>query len=699
MRDRVREKNSDIEVETIFHMTFVTVVSILGILLMLVMAISNWRFWQILCPVAGAAVLSCWIVHFFQVGTANGRVWFYTVIAICGVMYYGGQEIPVTDVPIVICLFIIILSAQQDMKLIYLMAFSYPVVLLWHIFVTGYIGLGTEQLIFMRIILGIVCLLCAVIISRVFIRNQTRERILRDKMEKELIDTKRESERFLVNVSHELRTPINAVNGMSEIILHRELESGLREEVESIQNAGRRLYGQVSDILDYSELITNTLMVSAEDYEPVSVINDAISNVQWQRMNRKLDVAIDIQPDIPKVLHGDAGKLKKIIQALMDNVIKFTESGGAYLYISKREEDYGINLNIDVWDTGIGMSEEQIKQIFAHFYKEDSDVERKTGGLGLGLAIVHGMVAAMDGFISIQSRVSEGTHVHVVLPQQVVDKKSSICVKRSCDFQIACYFNEEKYVRPEVAEYYGTMVGHIKNGFGLNISQVDSLDALKKMVENNPVTNVFVASWEYEMDRNYFEDLSKKIFTVVFADDAFVLPENSNVHILKKPVYLMSVVNLLNSIKPGTFRKVREEEEKKELHFTGVKALVVDDDRMNLMVAKGVLKTYGIEADTCLSGELAIERCVFADYQIIFMDHMMPGMNGITAMQKIRELRNGHYKNIPIVALTANAVSGAREMFIREGFDEFISKPIELTAMSRALRKMLKGRDNENEDE
>jgi CheY-like chemotaxis protein len=103
------------------------------------------------------------------------------------------------------------------------------------------------------------------------------------------------------------------------------------------------------------------------------------------------------------------------------------------------------------------------------------------------------------------------------------------------------------------------------------------------------------------------------------------------------------------------------------------------------------LKSYGIVADTALSGEKALEKCSFTDYQIIFMDHMMPGMNGVDAMHKIRELRNGHYKSIPIVALTANAVSGAREMFLGEGFDEFISKPIELTSMTRLLRKMLKG--------
>ena len=685
----MKKKGTDLEFQTMFHMAFVTMMSVLGLLLMAVMVLFRWNLWQILCPVIGVEIVCCWMVHFFQVGTADRRVWFYTVIAIGGMLYYGAQPVALTDVPILICLFIFILSVQQNKKMVYLMAASYPVIIVWHIFGTGCISMGMDNLIWSRMALNIVCLLCAIYISGFFVRQQRCEQQLRDKIEEELMDAKKENERFLVNVSHELRTPINAVNGMSEIMLHRELDNGLRAEVEAIQNAGRRLYGQVSAILDYSELITNTLTVSAEDYEPISVINDAISGVQWQKMNQKLDVAIDIQPDMPKMLHGDAGKLKKIIRALLDNVIKFTEIGGAYLYIGKREEEYGINLNIDVWDTGIGMSEEQLNQIFTHFHKGDSDVERKTGGLGLGLAIVHGMVAAMGGFISIKSKVSEGTHVHIVIPQQVVDKKISICVEKNCEFQIACYFNMEKYVRSEVGDYYCTMIEHIKSGLGLAIDQADSLDALKKMVAENSVTHVFVANWEYGMDQDYFDALSKKVYTVVFADDSFTLPQNSNVHVLRKPVYLLSVINYLNETMPGTFQNGRMADKEEKLYFSDVKALVVDDDRMNLMVAKGILKTYGIEADICLSGEHAIEKCIFSDYQIIFMDHMMPGMNGIVAMQKIRELRNGHYIKIPIVVLTANAVSGAREMFLEEGFNEFISKPIEITAMSRILRKML----------
>jgi CheY-like chemotaxis protein len=192
------------------------------------------------------------------------------------------------------------------------------------------------------------------------------------------------------------------------------------------------------------------------------------------------------------------------------------------------------------------------------------------------------------------------------------------------------------------------------------------------------------------MDRDYFEQAAKRLYVTIFAGSGFTLPNDSAVHIQPKPVYIMSVVNLLYATAPGQNRSQDEQ----KLTLSGVRALVVDDDNMNLVVAKGILKSYGIEADTCLSGALAIERCSIENYQIIFMDHMMPEMNGIEAMKRIRAIRKGHYKSIPIVVLTANAVSGARDMFLREGFDEFIAKPIELLEMTRLLKKFfVKGED------
>jgi signal transduction histidine kinase/CheY-like chemotaxis protein len=688
MSNKHKNQEGKTEFEIIFQLTFLTILTVMGTLLFLMTLISGWAGW--ILPVVAGGVFSCWFVYFLQLGSYRFRIHYYVFVALIGIFYYGSVDVAITDVPVIICLMIIMLSAYRDMHLIYVLVGSYPLLILVHIFILKDIGLDSPQVTISRLILGGVCLVCAGFISNFFFKEMNSERNHARKTEEALERSKKENEQFLANVSHELRTPINAVNGMSEIILQRELEPELREQVLDVQRAGRRLFGQVSDILDYSELMTGRLQVSNTSYEPVSVINDAVSAVDWLQMSDKLEFALDVQTDIPRVLKGDASKVKKILIALLENAIKFTDTGGGYLYVGTREESYGVNLNIDLWDTGLGMNDEQLHNIYDSFYKVDSGMDKRAGGLGLGLTIVHGMVMAMGGFISIESKIEDGTHVHVTIPQNVKNKQNSITLKGHRTYRIACYFNRDKYARPEIAGYYDRMIAHIQDGLGLEIHRADSLEELKQMLERKEFTHVFIADWEYRMDRDYFEQAAKKLHVTVFAGREFTVPDGSAVHVQPKPVYIMSVVNLLYATAPGQNRSQSEH----KLTLPGVRALVVDDDNMNLVVAKGILKSYGIEVETCLSGALAIERCSIENYQIIFMDHMMPEMNGIEAMKRIRAIRKGHYKNIPIVVLTANAVSGARDMFLREGFDEFIAKPIELLEMTRLLKKFfVKGED------
>ena len=176
---------------------------------------------------------------------------------------------------------------------------------------------------------------------------------------------------------------------------------------------------------------------------------------------------------------------------------------------------------------------------------------------------------------------------------------------------------------------------------------------------------------------------------MVIAEREFNLPQDSRLQIIHKPFSALSVANLLNG-EMGE-RGFAEDQAVGRKPFTcvGVRALAVDDEEMNLVVAKGVLGSYGIEVDTCLSGREAVAQCGEVSYDIIFLDHMMPGFDGVETLKKIREIRNGAYQDLPIIALTANTVSGAREMFRSEGFTEFVPKPIERTVLERVLRKVL----------
>ncbi|MBR3631152.1 MAG: response regulator, partial [Oscillospiraceae bacterium] len=203
------------------------------------------------------------------------------------------------------------------------------------------------------------------------------------------------------------------------------------------------------------------------------------------------------------------------------------------------------------------------------------------------------------------------------------------------------------------------------------------------LLDSVSLTHLFVGQEEYLTDVALMERLAKQIRVVVIAESGFTLPEGSAARILTKPFYCFPVAAVLNE---GT---ELEQETNGRLHCIGVKALVVDDEPMNLTVARSILGKYGIEVSTADSGQRALEMCSETAYDIVFMDHMMPGMDGVETMKRIRSATNRLHGDMPIVALTANAVSTAREMFIREGFDGFVSKPIDLVDLERVLRKVL----------
>ena len=209
------------------------------------------------------------------------------------------------------------------------------------------------------------------------------------------------------------------------------------------------------------------------------------------------------------------------------------------------------------------------------------------------------------------------------------------------------------------------------------------------MLFRSPLTHVFIAQTEYEENHSYYEDLANNLQVVIIADRDFTLSRHSKLLVIRKPFFALSVVNLLNGeVQENGFGEAQAAG-RKPFSCDKVRVLAVDDEEMNLVVAKGVLGSYNIQVDTCLSGREAVERCSTTDYDIIFLDHMMPGFDGVETMRQIRTIQDGKYKDLPIIALTANTISGAREMFRNEGFTEFIPKPIERPVLERVLRKVL----------
>ena len=672
-------------INKLFELFFNGIITVIGLLAITVSTYSHWEngvtTWSII------AMIVTWAAYLLDIGTKENRLIVCTVFVDIILIIYGLSPVCFTDVPILICLFLTIVAFGEDIRLQHILVFAYPILIVYHFF-TGYISMKMGSLAMSRILLGIFCIGCTATFARFILVRQKVEREKIEDLEGKLHLSEKENDRFMANISHELRTPINAVNGASQILLGKELEEDVKKNVEGIYAAGRRLHSQISDILDYSEIITDELVVADTNYEIVSLINDFIENLVWVDKEKNIELTIDVEPEIPSVLYGDPQKIRKVISVLVENSIKFTQEGGVYVRVSKSDESYGINLIIDVYDTGCGMSEEDIESIYKGFDRINLSQNKKFPGLGLGLSIVYGFVSKMGGNMVIKSKEGKSSHIRVTLPQRVINSRPSMTLAGSDKYKIICYFNMEKYSRPEIGQYYQKLIDRVKNSFTLDIKQVHSLANVKESFDENVITHVIVSRWEYEMDPYYFDELAKKVFVVVLAEPNFCVPEGSRIIHVKKPLFIYHVIDVLKETSPGM---TRQEIEGANIELEGMKALVVDDDSMNISVAKGMLEAYGVNVHSALSGELAVEKCMIEDYDIIFMDIMMPKMDGIECMNRIRMIRKNSTVNIPIIAVTANAVSGAREKFIKEGFDDFIPKPIEMSVLSRVLKKYYKG--------
>lgn len=369
----------------------------------------------------------------------------------------------------------------------------------------------------------------------------------KDKRIAELEEINRRTEDFLTNVSHELRTPINAVTGITAIMLKNEEDADKRNDIISVQKAGYRLFSQIEDILDFTEIDTRRIQVSEDVYMISSIVNDIINGNMVSEIENMPELIFDIAADIPSVLLGDGRKIKKILRHLIDNALRFTKEGGTYVRIYTLPKSYGVNLCIRVSDTGIGIGEEELEKITERFYQSNGGRNRRAGGLGLGLPIVYGMVTAMEGFMQIESSVGNGTTVSISIPQKVADEAPCMVVKNLENLCLACFLRPEKYEVPEVREYYNEMILHMVQGLDIPLHRISNSDELKKLISVYQITHLFIGKEEYEEDAAYFEALDKSIKVIVIADSGFTLPQGSRMQLFKKPFYILPIINILNA--------------------------------------------------------------------------------------------------------------------------------------------------------
>ncbi len=632
-----------------------------------------------------AGLLICWGLHIAGRVPESVERWLHFALGMAGFIFYGGHSTSLYDLAPVIILFIIVYFAAEEYDMIRLCVIVYFAVLFYGILYAFRDSFEFTSLSVSRLMLHGVLVCVAAYMTKFMsdrrigeIKN-TKDRIA------DMEEANRRTEDFLTNVSHELRTPVNAVTGLAAVMLKSETDKGKRENLLSMQKAGYRLFGQIEDILDYTEIDAGRIIASEDTYMVSSLVNDIITEQYAIEEKAGVELIFDVEAKIPAVLSGDGKKIKKIIRHLVNNAMKFTEEGGVYVRIYALPKSYGVNLCIQVTDTGIGMDAESLSKVTERFYQSSRGRDRKAGGLGLGLPIVYGMVAAMEGFVHVDSQPNKGTTVTVSIPQKIVDESPGMSVKDPAGLCLACYLMPEKYKVPEVRRFYDEMITHIAVGLDVTAHRVFNQEELEHLVSKYRLTHLFLAREEYEKDPDYFENLDRDIVVTVVADQNFAPREGSRVKLLPKPFYCFPIVSVLNSSAADDKGNVAS----RRMICPGVRTLVVDDEPMNRMVAESIFKDYRMNVVTVSSGREAIEICRKEEFDLLFIDHMMPEMDGVETLKQLQRLEGGKEDMFTAVAFTANAVSGAREMFLREGFDDFLSKPVETTELERVLKKVL----------
>lgn len=375
---------------------------------------------------------------------------------------------------------------------------------------------------------------------------------------------------FLANMSHEIRTPINAVLGMDEMILRESKSGNITEYAQDIQSAGRSLLSLINDILDFSKIESGKMEILPVEYDLASVLNDCYHMVAMRAREKNLKLHVENDPLLPSRLYGDEVRIRQIITNLLTNGVKYTEQGHVTLQMTgERSGDY-INLRVVVKDTGIGITEENMKKLFDSFQRVEEIRNRNIEGTGLGLAITKQLVELMDGKIWVESQYGKGSVFYVEFPQKIIS-------------------DEE--------------IGNFAERYRKNMEKM----------------------------KDYKE--------------SFIAPE--------------------------------------------ARILVVDDVPMNLKVIQGLLKSTEIQIETAESGKQCLDMIKRKTYHLIMLDHMMPEMDGIETLHRMMEMEDYPSKDAKVIMLTANAIMGAKEEYLAEGFCDYLSKPVRANELEEMVSKHL----------
>jgi len=526
----------------------------------------------------------------------------------------------------------------------------------------------------------------SLMIANSFIRNEMIQSIhdASSQLEKALKEANIASKAkgdFLAKMSHEIRTPMNAVLGMTELALREDMSITAREHVITAKQAGVNLLSIINDVLDFSKIESGDMGIVPANYYLSSLVNDVISIIRMRTADSEIHFAVNLDCNLPYMLIGDEPRIRQVLINILGNAVKYTEKGYVLLKISGELVDESvINLKMEVSDSGRGIKQEHLEKLFDSYYQANLGLKAGVEGVGLGLAITKSLVMAMDGGITVESEYGKGSTFTVTLPQIFHGFEPLATVKNSAGLSVLVYEHREVYMKSIV--YAITNLG-VKCELATN-----NTEFLHK-IKNGSYSFVFLSYTLFEECRGAVLRCSDRHRIVLLTEFGQTVPDE-NWNVLSMPVHAISAANLFNGVSDNFLYSSAVE---MTARFVAPKArvLIVDDIKTNLKVAGGLLSPYNMQVDLCEGGAESITAVTEADYDLVFMDHRMPDVDGVEATRRIRLMgeADSRYNDLPIVALTANAVSGMKEMFLKEGFNDFLPKPIDTVKLNAILEKWI----------
>ncbi len=520
-------------------------------------------------------------------------------------------------------------------------------------------------------------------------------------MQKKEAESNKAKSEFLANMSHEIRTPMNGIIGATELLSKTRLTKEQTNVISIIGRSCDNLLNIINDILDFSKIEAGKMKIEAYPFNLRSTVDYLMDQMSFKALEKGIEILNDVEDTIPPVLIGDESRLIQVLVNLMGNAVKFTSEGEVVLKVEiERQESTDLTLHFSVEDSGIGIPKNKLEKIFESFTQADGSTTRKFGGTGLGTSISKMLVELMGGKIWVDSpnpnfmwsTENPGSVFHFTLPL-VIDKDQK-------PYEI----NTEQFAKINslIIDNHKTNLLLLKktlNNWSIKSETVsDEKTALSTLKVRNDFNLIIIDSHVFsKADDNFLKsirELQSNVKIILFSSENRwkQAKESKGVdHVLQKPIKHVQLLNtienlFLSDIESGTGEYAKELDVKALVKDKNI--LLVEDNIINQKIAEKMLSRIGIEIDIAKNGAEAVEMITGEDaklYHLVFMDVQMPVLNGLDATIQLREKQ----VEIPIIAMTANALKGDREVCINAGMNDYIGKPVKMDDLENVLKKWL----------